>query len=265
MADTYTLRDYLDITAGAARLQWEAVQRRVPRERQEDFIPVEALMCLAAMYVVDHLKHGGSSRAPRAPEPVPSLARLFVRKPTSILRKMGNLDGTFPRGGKWDVIAGARLRAGSSRMTEVYRRVLAGARAAGIGSDRLPDFLGLERGGELVLLGQDELDRDAVDSVVEDEFARWIARQRQIPEHETERLLLASVRIGQHRFAVNVMHNCGGACVFCEFSLGDGKSPTLLRASHIKPWRESSHRNASTRPTAWRHARRTTPRSTQDC
>ncbi len=43
----------------------------------------------------------------RAPEPVPSLAQLFSRRPSSVLAKMANLDGSRSHGGKWDVLAGA--------------------------------------------------------------------------------------------------------------------------------------------------------------
>lgn len=43
------------------------------------------------------------------------------------------------------------------RFSRVYRVLLQAARAEGFGSGRLPDFLGLEDGGELVLLGQEEL------------------------------------------------------------------------------------------------------------
>jgi hypothetical protein len=41
-----------------------------------------------------------------------------------------------------------------ARFSRVYRVLLQAARAEGFGSGRLPDFLGLEHGGELVLPGQ---------------------------------------------------------------------------------------------------------------
>jgi acetylornithine deacetylase/succinyl-diaminopimelate desuccinylase-like protein len=73
--------DYLELTVGQARQQ----------------------------FWVNH-RHFGGSTAHRAPEPVPSLARLFSRPPSSVLAKMANLDGSRAHGGKWDVLAGAILR-----------------------------------------------------------------------------------------------------------------------------------------------------------
>jgi hypothetical protein len=43
-----------------------------------------------------------------------------------------------------------------ARFSRVYRVLLQAARAEGFGSGRLPDFLGLEHGAELVLPGQEE-------------------------------------------------------------------------------------------------------------
>src|ERR1019366_7631707 len=76
---------------------------------------------------------------------------------------MANLHGSRSHGGKWDVLAGAILRDDPARFTNVYRVLLSAARAEGIGKDRLPDFLGLEHGGELALLGQDELQTSALE------------------------------------------------------------------------------------------------------
>src|ERR1700678_859516 len=125
--------------------------------RQVVFLPVETLLCLAASFQINHRPFGGSA-AHQAREPVPSLARLFSRPPSSVLAKMANLDGSRSHGGRWDVLAGAMLRDDPARFSRVYRVLLQAARAEGVGSDRLPDFLGLEHGGELALLGQEELD-----------------------------------------------------------------------------------------------------------
>src|SRR6204780_434248 len=116
------------------------VRRPVRQGRQVTFLPVETLLCLAASFVVNH-RHFGGSTADQAPEPVPSLARLFSRPPSSVLAKMANLDGSRSHGGRWDVLAGAILRDDPARFTRVYRVLLQAARAEGIGSDRLPDFL----------------------------------------------------------------------------------------------------------------------------
>ncbi len=196
MANEFREADYLDLSSAAARSQWRSIAARsyAPEgKRQVTFLPVEALLCLSAMYLVDHSRFGSTSAA-RAPEPVQALARLFKRPPSSVLAKMANLDGTRSHGGRWDLIAGAKLRSDSVRMTATYRTILDAARAEGVDSTELPDFLALENAGELVMLGQEELDRDAVDSVVETELARWRARQDDISEQDTVRLLLSHVR-----------------------------------------------------------------------
>lgn len=239
----YAERDYLELTPGDARRQWESIRQRrsVPAgSRQVNFVPVETLLCLAAMYVVEHSRFGSGS-AHRAPEPVQQLARLFKRPPSSVLAKMANLDGSRSHGAKHDLLAGTRLRSAPELMTETYRTVLAAARAAGIGAETLPDFLHLEHGGRLELLGQEELDTSAVEAALERELAAWTGRLAALTEKETERLLMATVRVGQHRFARGVLANCADSCVFCGFALDNG-GPRLLRASHVKPWSESSHR-----------------------
>lgn len=236
--------DYLELTPEVSRTQWAGVlaRRSVPAGgRQVPFVPVETLLCLAAMYVVDHTRFGSGS-AHRAPEPVQTLARLFKRPPSSILAKMANLDGSRSHGARYDLLAGAVLRSDPERMSETYRGVLAGARSAGVPRDNLPDFLHLEDGGFLELLGQEELAGTLVEAAVERELAAWFRRQDGLPESATERLLWAHVRVGQHRFARDVLSNCGRECVFCGFSLGDTGGPSMLRASHIKPWKDSTHR-----------------------
>jgi putative restriction endonuclease len=81
------------------------------------------MLCLAASFVVNH-RHFGGSTAHTAPEPVPSLARLFSRRPSSVLAKMANLDGSRAHGGKWDVLAGAILRDDPAAFSDVYRMML---------------------------------------------------------------------------------------------------------------------------------------------
>ena len=114
---------------------------------------------------------------------------------------MANLDGSRSHGGRWDVLAGALLRDAPARFSRIYRVLLHAARAEGIGPARLPDFLGLEDGGELALLGQEELDL----SVLEAELRRQVTRhaaESPWSELETERILLAAARVGQHVFAL---------------------------------------------------------------
>src|ERR1700689_4418977 len=190
------------------------VRRPVRQGRQVTFLPVETLLCLAASFVVNH-RHFGGSTADQAPEPVPSLARLFSRPPSSVLAKMANLDGSRSHGGRWDVLAGAMLRDDPARFSRIYRVLFEAARAEGIGPDRLPDFLGLEYGGELALLGQEELDISVLEESVRDQLSKH--GETPWSELETERILLAAVRVGQHVFAQQVLVNCGSRCVFCGF------------------------------------------------
>lgn len=237
MAD---LADYLDLTVGPAREQSRALlmRRPVPGGRQVPFLPVETLPCLAASFLVNH-RHFGGSTAHQAPEPVPSLARLFSRPPSSVLAKMANLDGSRAHGARWDVLAGAILRENSARFSQIYRVLVHAARAEGIGPGRLPDFLGLEHGGELTLLGQGELDISQLETELEEQIAHRAAGS-ELSERQTERILLAAVRVGQHVFAVNVLANCGSRCVFCGFGPSAFGAKRMLLAGHIKPWKDST-------------------------
>jgi putative restriction endonuclease len=201
------LADYLDLTVGQAREQFRALAARRPVQgrRQVTFTPVETLLCLAASFLMNHRHYGGAT-ADRAPEPVPSLARLFSRPSSSVLAKMANLDGSRSHGGRWDVLAGAMLRDDPARFSWVYRVLLQAARAEGVGNDRLPDFLGLEHGGELALLGQEELDISVLEASLRDQVSKQIGGTVW-SELETERILLAAVRVGQHGLAACPAHD----------------------------------------------------------
>jgi putative restriction endonuclease len=227
------------MSVGRARGQYRALLARRPVSggRQVTFQPVETLLCLAASFVVNAHQFGGAT-ADLAPEPVPSLARLFSRPPSSVLSKMFNLDGSRAHGGRWDVVAGAALRDDPARFSGLYRVLLQAARLEGIGPERLPDFLGLEDGGELALLGQEELDVSVLEAELRDRLARRSGGSAE-QERQTERILLAAARVGQHVFARNVLDNCGHRCVFCGFAPPTG-GKRLLLAGHIKPWKDSA-------------------------
>ena len=241
MAD---LLDYLEPSVSHARDQFRQLLTRHPVQtgKQVIFLPVETLLCLAASFVVNRRQFGGAN-VHRVPEPVPSLARLFSRSPTSVLAKMANLDGAYTHGGKWDVRAGARLRDDPAGFSHVYRVLMQAARLEGIGRDRLPDFLGIEDGGDLILLSQEEIDLSVLEAELRDQITRRVgssvAADREF-ERETERILLAAARVGQHVFARNVLANCGNQCVFCGFSGAAFGGKRLLLAGHIKPWRDST-------------------------
>ncbi len=58
-----------------------------------------------------------------------------------------------------------------------------------------------------------------------------------IREVETENSVMAKARIGQGRFRADLLNFWQGQC-----ALTDVAAPELLRASHIKPWKDSSDR-----------------------
>jgi putative restriction endonuclease len=234
------LGSYLELTVGQAREQFRELRLRRPVSvgRQVDFLPAETLLCLAASFLVNHRQFGGST-AHRAPEPVPSLAALFSRRLSSVLAKMANLDGSRSHGGKWDVLAGATLREDLERFTDIYRLLLQAARAEGIGSDRLPDFLNIETGEGLTLLGQEELDVSVLEVDLRGKIARHAAGDG-LTELQTERILVAAARVGQHVFALSVLRNCGSRCVFCGFRPATFGGKRMLLAGHIKPWKDST-------------------------
>jgi putative restriction endonuclease len=232
-----SLDDYLKLTVSRAREQFRVLLGRQPvaeATRQADFMPIETLLCLAASFRVSHRRYGGRT-AHLAPEPVPELARLFTRRPSSVLAKMANLDGSRSHGATFDASAGATLREQPTQFAHVYRVILHAARAEGIGPDRLPDFLRLEDGGEVELLGQEELavlDAGDLAGIPDDDRS----------DPETERIMVAAARVGQHVFAQNVLSNCGRSCVFCGLRPASFGARRMLLAGHIKPWRDSSHR-----------------------
>jgi putative restriction endonuclease len=239
------LADYLEVSVSAARDQFRAmaVRRPVQTGRQVTFLPIETLLCLAASCVVNPRQFGGAN-IERVPEPVPSLAQIFSRSPSSVLEKMRNLNGSRPNGARWDARAGATLRNEPARFSRIYRVLMQAARLEGFWSDRLPDFLGLEHGGELALLGQEELDISVLEAELRDQIQRQIAdgTGTEAAERETERIMLAAARVGQHVFAGAVLANCGNQCVFCGFSPAPSGGKRLLLAGHIKPWKDSSSR-----------------------
>ncbi len=239
-----TANDYLGLGLDAARDQWRAIIARKPvlEGRQVDFTPVETLLCLAASLVVNHRKYGGST-AHRAEEPVPSLAKLFRRPNSSILAKMANLDGSRRNGAKHEIEVSARLLGTPGLLSETYVLLLKAARDVGIAVDNLPDFLSLEEdSGDLLLLGQDELVESDLEAAVEDTVVSWVQSQSHLDERLTQRLLVAAARIGQHRFATEVLRNHGHRCVFCGLAVrvGGKRAQQMLIASHIKPWRVSN-------------------------
>ena len=239
-----TARDYLSLTLAEAREQWRGIQGRRPvsEGRQVDFVPVETLTCLAASLLVNHRRYGGST-SHKAEEPVPTLGRLFRRPNSSILAKMANLDGSRSNGAKHEIEVAARLLSTPGSLAATYRLVVVAARDVGITAVELPDFLLLENDtSDLLLLGQEELGQQDVEEAVQGAAERWSEQRSDLEESVTERLLVAAARVGQHRFAGQVLRNHDHRCVFCGLSVAKAgqRAARMLVASHIKPWRTSN-------------------------
>ncbi len=238
-----TVRDYVSLTLQDARQQWRAVDARRPlaEGRQVDFTPVETLACLAASLLVNHRRYG-SRTAHRAEQPVPALAALFHRPKSSVLAKMANLDGSRRNGARHEIEVAAMLLGAPGQLAATYRLLLRAARDVGIGPDRLADFLFLEDDDrDLLLLGQEELWTADVEVALQGEAETWATERTDLAEQVTERLLVAAARIGQHRFAGEVLRNHRHSCVFCGLSvtIAGERARRMLVASHIKPWRAS--------------------------
>jgi len=192
--------------------------------------------------VVNHRRYGGST-SHLAPSPVPELATLFKRTPASILAKMANLDGSRPNGARHEVETAAALLADPAQLGAAYVIVRDAALASGVNPDELPDFLDLGQLHDLQLIGQEELTTDEIEAAIEPRLRDLAGQMGGTPEQVTERLLIAAVRVGQHRFARDVLKNCAHRCVFCGLTPGPLlERRGLLVASHIKPWRVSSDR-----------------------
>lgn len=185
---TTELSKFIDPSPSELAEQWRSISARVmwAGTRQVNFVPCEVVLALCASRIVDHRRFGSSS-AERAPSPVPELARLFKRPPSSILAKMANLDGIRSNGGRYDRQVYAHLGADSDALDGVYRRIISAARAENIGPNLLPDFLGLTGDAESPQLrasSYPEVRRyDGVDGqvLIAEEYV-WITRENLEPE-----------------------------------------------------------------------------------
>jgi putative restriction endonuclease len=233
----YSLSDYLDIDREAAVRHWQIIRMRGQQARQEQFRPVEVLLCFALFRLVNPRQYGKSG-VHRLPRSVLMLAKTVHRTPSSLLLKMQNLSYDMPNGAKVEPEIFLRLSLEPDRFLHLYRIVIEAARQAGLDADAVPDVLGLAGDAGASLLGQDEIGGkeigiavDAVrDAVKTSELRGWFGEQ------ETERFLEQKVRLGQHRFAVAVLTAFDHRCGFCGWAPEGLRGRGLLLASHIKPW-----------------------------
>lgn len=233
--------DYLDLTFDDAVAQWSQISARQPRKRQEKFVPVEVILCHGLFYLLNPHRYGGRN-IHTVPDEAKLLADLFVRPATSLTNKMLNLDGSRANAGRCEPEVFLRLRDTPGLFVALYSRVLEAARSVGIDSHRLPDFLGVAEG--LVLLGQDEIGDTELATLLEEERESILALMSQLhmDERGTTRLVEHRARLGQHRFARQVLQNYEHQCAFCGFAPRSLPRQGLLVASHIKPWRASTNR-----------------------
>ena len=242
-----SLRDFLELTEAAAAGQWVRILRRMPPDkgrRQEPFLPIEVLLCYGLFLVVDPHRYGGANIA-SVPAEMKALAAAFRRSPGSLLYKMLNLDSSAANCGKFEVELYVRLSDSPEVYPALHLTIMRAARAAGLSDREVPDFLGvLAQDWPFEMLGQDELGSREVDQAL-DEQAETAARLRErlgLRTEQTDKLVEQKVRIGQHRFARDVLHEFDHRCGFCGFAPGPLEGSRLLFASHIKPWRSSDDR-----------------------
>ncbi len=238
------LAAFLELTTDEAVVQWQQILVRQPRKRQEPFLPVETLLCYGLFRIVNPHRFGGSNMD-SAPVEVHTLAATFQRTAGSIFSKMLNLDGSRTNCALFEPELFHYLGLNGQHFVSLYTTVLEGAWQAGLTLARVPDYLDLaDQGHNLPLLGQDELGSTEIDLAL-DENREWIgsrARAFNFTEQQTTRLVEQKVRIGQHRFARDVLRNYNQSCGFCGFAPHELRRHGLLMASHIKPWKDSSNR-----------------------
>lgn len=244
---TKTLAVFLDLTPEQARTQWQRILRRGwpgPGKRQEAFLPVEVILSYALFFVMDPHRIGPSN-VDRAPDALHRLSQVFKRSVRSIPNKMLNLDFTRKHGGKLEPELYSALAAESDRFAHLYHVVISVARDVGLDDSHVPDFLPwLNAGHAHLLFGQDELGSAEVDLILREgsEDIAVLQDQLGLAEPETVRVVEQRARMGQHRFARQVLDNYDLTCGFCGFSPKHLEGHRLLLASHIKPWKDSDNR-----------------------
>ncbi|WP_104171463.1 HNH endonuclease [Cryobacterium sp. M23] len=238
------LDDYLGLTRPSAIEQWAAILNRGDLKvgrRQESYAPVETLLSFGLAFVVNRASYGTANLS-KVPEPLPTIAHLFKRSVSSVLAKMGNLDGSRTNGARNEIELASVLGRDLSSYFLLYAVIISAARSVGLDSQALPDFLGLD--SMQGVLGADKVTEEELATHVEPQAERWRRERPEIELVTTQRLLMGSARIGQARFARAVLANWNQRCAFCGLTLAGTSLPPgrMLIASHIKPWRHSSNR-----------------------
>lgn len=138
-----SLGRYLGLTSDLARKQWISIKERQPYEsgrRQPAFLPVETILCAAAMRGIDYRSIPKADRD-TPPKPLNALATLFRRPGRSVLAKLANLDGSPKNGVAHERELFEIVQAEPATLDALYRLVVDAARAERITARALPDFL----------------------------------------------------------------------------------------------------------------------------
>ena len=240
------LADYLALTVREAVGQWKSILMRSdvpPGGRQEDFTPVETLLCFGLGLVAPPSSTEFVNVRTSDPTVV-RIAALVKRSPSSLAAKFSNLNGRRPNSAKYEQELWILLTSSdSSIFDDLYRKVMLAGRAVGLSENQLPDFLHTETEGLADFWDADIISTDELRESVETSLRSWVDKFPGGDALATEKALVGTARVGQKQFARQVLSNSGHACVFCglSFSANGLPSARMLIASHIKPWRASSN------------------------
>lgn len=250
MASTYPLSDYLSPSEARIRADLLDVLNRPDAPRQRfTFNPVETLLCCGLAFVINHRKYSSRNRD-QAPSPIPELARFTKRSNGSILSKIVNLEGGLSHGGAHDMTVAGHWWNDVPGYANVYTAIISAARSLGIGPDEVPDFLRLvDPTAEPPVIASSQsapslAPRTLTDS--EEPTTEEVTEvTKKVPDwtpSQSEAFVVARTRVGQQRFAQQVLTNFHHSCALCGLSPQVIEPPVnyrLLVASHIKPWREA--------------------------
>jgi putative restriction endonuclease len=243
--------ELLDHELSAQRIQEQLIEIThrmpvLPGKRQVPFTAVEKVCCYGLFFLCNPHRYGGANMH-TVPESVKQLATFFRRSPDSLINKMLNLEGSRLHSAREEPELFATFAAHPDLYHHLYREILIQARTLSIGENLFPDYLqllseGVDQGDRLI--GQDDLPESAALLLAgEEETIHTLQHTFSLGDRLTEKLVERKIRLAQHRFAREVIRNCGDACVFCGFAPSLLLEPSqLLRASHIKPWAVSTHR-----------------------
>lgn len=239
------LTDVSELTTADAVSQWRSVAQRAQptgTQRQVRFLPIEDVLCFGLFRLVAPNAFG-SNNIDDVPDEVKRLARTLKRPASSLVAKMCNLADLRSNGQAADVAVFVALTDRPELAASLGRRVVDAARHVGFEEDAVPDLWRPEIGFDADdPIGQDEIgDRELQRAFEEHARSRAGATSGGSPiDRQTERVVEMRVRQGQRYFATRVLRNFAHRCGFCGMTSPAQASVTLLRASHIKPWCEST-------------------------